>query len=251
LKKKEIVELEDVYFQAQQAISRMRDLHRRQGLRFHPHSYDYKKLFRRIINDRRINFTFKDYLIASKDFNNNTNDFLILSNDLITIRELTLQNRIEDVTYNYFLLWFYASNFDTFINFLVPISKAIQHHHQYHLVNNEGYTLGRKYSAEKVIEVFRHFDMRFHRLLCRILNRDLRNKIAHNEIRITKSRVYFKGTWIQRNTLLKMLSLMGEVINKLQILQFEYEIKYRKKMIKDRVPERELYRFLDSYTLRG
>lgn len=251
LKKKELIEIEDVYSQAQQAISIMRDLHRLRGLRFHPHRYDYKKLFKRIINESSIEFNFKDFLIACKPFNDNTNDFRILSKDLLTIRDLNLQNRIDDVTYGYFLLWFYASNFDTFINFLTPISKAIQQSHHYPLENRQGNPLSGRYTAEKVIEVFRHFDIRFHRILGRILNRDLRNKIAHNDFRITKRRVYFKGTWIQRDTLFRMLTLMSEVYNKLQILQFEYEIKYRKKMITDRVSERELYRFLDSYTLRG
>lgn len=252
LKRKVIDNYEYVYINAKKARIQQAVLNRLGRKCRGPHRFNYKKMFKTIINDSLINYNFRDYIRESHNLNDKTDGFKVVSKDIITMKELVSQNEIDIITYNYVLLWFYSTNFDTLINFLKPIAKALRQRNSYSLERADHSSMDKK-SAECVIKMFEYYNSKFHKILLRMFDRDLRNSVAHNDYYINKDEIVYNikkdRKVIKLDLLYNMFLLTGEVINRLQILQFEYECKWRKRIIRMNLLPDKLVQFLESFKM--
>ena len=84
-------------------------------------SYDYENLLPKIINDVGVNYDFLNFHKNAELFRERAGNFREIAFNLDKMENLVSQKSLDDEMLYFVELSFYASNFDTLINFLKPI----------------------------------------------------------------------------------------------------------------------------------
>ena len=216
-----------------------------------PHyQFDFEEFFKKIINDVDIDYSLYDYFKGMRRFEESTDKFRHLAVDLITIKTLVNTKQMNDETFVYFSLHFYASNFDNFVNLLKPIARAIQKHKQYSIVTKRGKkSLLNPRNANGTLKILEIYDSNLYSHLSKFLNRTLRNKVSHEEYRMKNDKVYYDKTYIQRETLFKLIVYFGDLINALQSFEYKYVVNAYTEAHAKKLTKKRFKQFIQDYKI--
>ena len=240
-----------------EARRRIKKLEKASGLSFRKHKFNYKGFVKLLVNDSNFTYTLRNFLIDAERFNNTVSRYKDLAFDLAKIKDMVNSQSLKDETFFFASLSFYSINFEAFIRILQPMANAIQKHYHY-LKDNKGNHIKKITNAAGTLSVMERFNPRFHRLLTKFLDRRMRNHIAHADFEIegqdfvyyTKIKChgkdYKRKNRVPRETIIRMIAQMGDVINHIQCLYYELCSVTFRKILKQKLQKKEIRSFLND-----
>ena len=240
----------DHYDMCIQAEKQIKLIEKPPGLKLKISKPNIIPIIKSAINDKDINYSLNDFFRSIESFSKSTDKFKIIAKDLQLLKNFVNSKKIEDETFVYIILHLYGSNFDNFINLLKPLSKAIQKHKKYTYTTSKGKI--KQYgvnNSENILLVLELYEPKIKKSLNKIFNRKLRNKIAHEEYKNIKNKIFYDKKWIKKDTVFQIVVIFGYLINQFQ--KFEYEQRYKtyKNILKLKLTKSRIKSFLQTYNV--
>jgi len=251
------------YEGSKKGLTTIKQVHKLKGLKLPRVGFNPKDMLKKVINDSLINYSLDDFFIKCEAYTKRTNIFTQVSSDLAKIKELVDKKEISYTSFLFFSLSLYAANFDSLINFLEPIANEIQKTKKYVLINSKNKVITYGGNSDSVLTVFNYFDKQAGRSLNKLLDKDLRNSIAHDSWDIKNDCVtYYPKEKIVKNQSVKYLSkkingdsffkkftLFGLLINNIQKFLFNQVIKKYTHILKKRMTKKQSRNYLNTVRL--
>ena len=211
--------------------------------------YNLKNMYQLIINNRQIDYSINNFLKDIELFSERTDTLRSAAFDIDKLESPVSNNQIKDGTFMFIVLHFYAANFDHIINFLKPLAKEIQKTKKYTETTNKGVKTLKVKKAQTVLEVFRRFRPSFYYYLCRFLDRDLRNAIAHEYYQVSSDGISYKNKFIKKRDFFIKSPLIGIMFNSFQAFEYENRIKIYEHIVKEKMSKQEIGHLLKKYVV--
>ena len=193
---------EESKLRLQHGILRMKEIHGIPDEMIRMSQYNLKKMYKLIINNKQINYSISHFFKDIELFSKRTDILRSAAFDIDRLESLVSSNQIKESTFMFIVLHFYAANFDHIINFLKPLAKEIQKTKKYTVTTKKGMKTLEVKNAQTVLEVFHKFRPSFYYYLCRFLDRDLRNAVAHEEYNVNIDEITYKNKFIKKEIFL-------------------------------------------------
>ena len=243
------------------ALKMMEEFHKLSDLEIKKSYYNIKPLFKIIINDTNIAYSILDFFKDMDILSQRTNHFKDVAFDLDKIKSLVNSGQIKDDTFMFIAVHFYASHFDLIVNFLKSIVKKIQKHKGYEIKTKKGLKKIKVNNSESVFEVIKRFRPSFFYYINKLLDRNLRNAIAHDDYTFDKTHIYYKKSIFDKDTKIftqKMVSthrddifknamFVGRLINFLQLLEYEYRVQTYRAILNEKMTKKEIKDYLEKF----
>ena len=243
------------------ALKMMEEFHKLSDLEIKKSYYNIKPLFKIIINDTNIAYSILDFFKDMDILSQRTNHFKDVAFDIDKIKSLVNSGQIKDDTFMFIAVHFYASHFDLIVNFLEPIVKKIQKHKGYEIRTKKGLKKIKVKNSESVFKIIKRFRPSFFYYVNKILDRNLRNAIAHDNYTFDKTHVYYKKRFfdkdtkkftkkkvsIHRDDIFKNAMFIGRLINFLQLLEYEYRVQTYQVILNKKMTKKEIKEYLEKF----
>ncbi len=240
---------EKAYSDCQTALKNKGKIEKQTGFKADKLDLNLAKLITKVINDISIGYSFSDFLKSVETFSKNTDKFKTVAGDLLTIKDLVDKGVVRRETFVYLVLHLYSSNFDNFVNLLEPLSKSIQKEkrYEYKLKKSGEVRQYRVHNAETILKILELFEPTIKKSLEKLFNRDLRNKVSHEDYSVKGKTILYGDNTIHMDEVLKTTVNFGELINQIQCFEYKNRLIMYKEIKKRGMTENEAKDFESDF----
>jgi len=105
-------------------------------------------------------------------------------------------------------------------------------------------------NSKAVIEIISIYEPKLKLKLEKLFNRDLRNKIAHEDYIYKNDKIIYNDkNWIGRDTLFQIIMNLGIVVNSLQTFEFKNRKDSYEKIVKLKLSKKNIKSFYEKYNI--